>query len=114
MKIILVIFLVFIIGCTTTGMVTGEIKLSQVESKYICMVNDDVYTTEQIPVEVDGKTYYGCCMGCKAKLENDPSIRFAVDPISGASVDKSTAIIGVDLFNSVYYFESLKNLKAYN
>jgi YHS domain-containing protein len=113
MKIIIAIFLVFMMGCTTTGMVTGEIKLSQVESKFICMVNDDVYTTEQIPVVIDDKTYYGCCMGCKAKLENDPSIRFAVDPISGAPVDKATAIIGVDIFKTVYYFESLENLNVY-
>ncbi len=113
MKIIIAIFLVFIMGCTTTGMVTEEAKLSIIESKYVCMVNDDAYTTEQIPVEVDGKTYYGCCMGCKAKLENDPSIRFAIDPVSGSSVDKATAIIGVDLFNTVYYFENLENLNAY-
>lgn len=113
-KTIIAIFLVFIMGCATTGMVTEEAKLSVIDAKYVCMINDDAYTTEQIPVEVDGKTYYGCCMGCKTKLENDPASRFAVDPVSGARVDKATAIIGVDLFNSVFYFESLDNLNSYN
>ena len=114
---LLILISFLLLSNTNNEKISGNAIIDQVtiiENKYVCMVNDDVYDTPQIPVPIDGKTYYGCCMGCKAKLENDPSIRFAIYPISGASVDKATAIIGVDLFNSVYYFESLKNLNAYN
>ena len=92
----------------------GSEELVQVESKYVCMVNDDLFDSAQIPVDVNGITYYGCCMGCKAKLENNPSTRFAVDPVSGNSVDKAAATIGADSDRNVYYFENLANLQAYN
>lgn len=90
-----------------------ESKIRAVESKYVCMVNNSVFNQEQIAVEVEGKTYYGCCPMCKARLEKDVSIRNAVDPVSGNSVDKATAIIGVDSSNKVYYFESEKNMQNY-
>ena len=88
-------------------------KLTPIEAKYVCMINDDSYTKEQILVKVDEKDYYGCCMGCKAKLENDPSTRFAIDPVSGNTVDKATAVIGAAPNKDVYYFESLENLQSF-
>ena len=98
-----------------TGNVVGDFskRLTQIEAKYVCMVNDDSYISEQILVQVEGKDYYGCCMGCKARLNNDPSIRLAVDPISGNTVDKATAVIGAASNRDVYYFESLKNLESF-
>ena len=98
-----------------TGNAIGDIskRLTQIEAKYVCMINDDSYVKEQILVEVDGKDYYGCCMGCKAKLENDPNSRFAIDPVSGNRVDKATAVIGAAPNKDVYYFESLENLESF-
>lgn len=32
----------------------------------VCMVNNTVFDKPQIPVQVEGKTYYGCCGGCVA------------------------------------------------
>jgi len=87
--------------------------LTQVESKYVCMVTNQLYDKEQIPVAVDGKTYYGCCQMCEAKLKGDPSIRMATDPVSGKEVDKSTAVIGAAPDGKVYYFENAEDLKAY-
>jgi YHS domain-containing protein len=88
-------------------------ELKQVESKYVCMVTDQLYDKEQIPVAVDGKTYYGCCQMCEAKLKGDPSSRMAADPVSGKEVDKSTAVIGAAPDGKVYYFENAEDLKAY-
>ena len=98
-----------------TGNAIGDLskRLTQIEAKYVCMINDDSYVKEQILVEVDGKDYYGCCMGCKAKLENDPNSRFAIDPVSGNRVDKATAVIGAAPNKDVYYFESLENLESF-
>jgi YHS domain-containing protein len=93
------------------GTISPELK--QVESKYVCMVTNQLYDKEQIPVAVDGKTYYGCCQMCEAKLKEDPSSRMATDPVSGKEVDKSTAVIGASPDGKVYYFENAEDLKAF-
>ena len=61
--------------------------LKPIEAKYVCMVNDTAFDKEQIAVEVDGKTYFGCCSMCEARLKKDTDIRSAVDPVSGVQVD---------------------------
>lgn len=88
--------------------------LNPVETEYVCMVNDTVFDNPQIPVEVDGKTYYGCCMGCVSTLQNDTAIRHAIDPVSNNQVDKATATIGAAPDRTVKYFENLENLNSYN
>tara|TARA_B100000508_G_C11343430_1_gene220318 strand:- start:102 stop:542 length:441 start_codon:yes stop_codon:yes gene_type:complete len=115
-KIILTMFLAFIsmpamaMGGTETS---NDNTLKVVESKYICMVNNSVFDTEQIAVEVEGKTYYGCCSMCKARLEKDEAMRTAIDPVTGNSVDKALAIIAVDESSNVYYFENEKTMENY-
>lgn len=95
--------------------VAGPIEqVTKVDSDKVCMVNDASMSTEQIPVKVKGKTYYGCCAMCKARLVNDASARQAVDPVSGKKVDKARAVIGALAGGKVLYFESEKNLVAYN
>jgi YHS domain-containing protein len=80
----------------------------------VCMVNDTYMGKEQIPVEVSGKTYYGCCAMCKERLAQVAEVRSAVDPVSGKTVDKATAIIGKAEDGAVLYFENAANLDAYN
>ena len=87
--------------------------LVQVEAKYVCMINNQRFNKEQIPVAVGNRTYYGCCQMCKDKLRNDPRSRAAIDPVSKKKVDKATAIIGVDTDGSAYYFENAENLKQF-
>lgn len=89
-------------------------KVERVDSKNVCMINDRNMAHEQIPVEVDGKTYYGCCPMCKERLEKDEASRYAVDPVSGKKVDKAKAVIGVLPGAAVLYFENEENLKKYN
>lgn len=79
----------------------------------ICMVTDRYMGSEQLPVEVDGKTYYGCCGGCVGKIVNKKSVRTGIDPVSGAEVDKATAVIGVEKGGKVLYFESEETLNEY-
>lgn len=86
----------------------------QVESKYVCMINNQLFNKEQIPVVVEQKTYYGCCEMCEAKLKADPVSRAAIDPVSGDQVDKATSVIGATADGKVYYFESAENLEAFN
>lgn len=88
--------------------------LKKVESKTVCMVNEQAMGKDQIPVEVDGKTYYGCCEMCKKALAADASKRVAVDPVSGKQVDKATAVIAKQEDGRVFYFESEETLAKYN
>ena len=90
----------------------GE-KVKQVESKYVCMITKKHFTSEQMPVSVEGRTYYACCEMCKNQLRDDPSTRTAVDPVSGNKVDKATAIVGVDKAGNVYFFESVESLNQF-
>ena len=87
--------------------------IKKVNSKRVCMVNNTLFDKDQIPVAVDGKTYFGCCEMCKGRLAQDASIREAVDPISGKSVDKAKAVIGAKPDGKVLYFESEKTFAQY-
>ncbi len=87
--------------------------LERVPADRVCMVNDTRFPTAQIPVPVEGKTYFGCCEMCKGRLATDTVVRMAVDPVSGKPVDKATATIGALPSGKVLYFENEKNLNAY-
>jgi YHS domain-containing protein len=96
-----------------TAAFAAEPALQKVESKKVCMINEQVFEKDQIAVEVEGKTYYGCCEMCRKALASDASKRAATDPVSGKKVDKSLAIIGALADGSVLYFENQKNFDTY-
>lgn len=100
----IVCLLALSLGVAATGMAAPA--LQRVETKKVCMVNNQVFEKDQIPVTVEGKTYYGCCEMCKERLSKDAAIRSAVDPVSGKPVDKATAVIGALPDGKVLYFES--------
>lgn len=89
-------------------------KVVRVEPKNVCMINDRSMAMDQIPVAVEGRTYYGCCPMCKERLEKDASSRVAVDPVTGRKVDKAKAVIGALPGAAVLYFESAETLAQYN
>lgn len=88
--------------------------VKKVETKYVCMVNDQLFSKEQVPTVVEGKTYYGCCPMCASKLSSETSMRQATDPISGKVVDKATAVVGATEDGSVRYFENNENLESFS
>lgn len=83
------------------------------ERDKVCMVTDMVFNRPQIPVQVGGKTYYGCCHNCKDRLANDISVRFGTDPVNRKKVDKATAVIAAGADGSVRYFENEGTLKTF-
>src|SRR6185436_13884172 len=93
---------------------TSADKVVRVEPKNVCMINDRSMAMDQIPVAIEGRTYYGCCPMCKERLEKDASSRFAVDPVTGRKVDKAKAVIGALPGAAVLYFESAETLAQYN
>ncbi|MBO0340685.1 hypothetical protein [Flagellimonas profundi] len=83
---------------------------SQVPTELVCMVNDAYMGKIQMPVPVNGKTYYGCCQMCVKTLNEHDEARTALDPFSKQRVDKTEAFIvlmGMD--GKVAYFESEEN-----
>lgn len=92
-----------------------SLTIVSVEAKYVCMGmgTNRVFSKELIPAVVGDKTYYGCCDGCQAKLLKDPNSRVAVDPITGNTVDKATAIIGALPDGTVHYFETEDSMQEF-
>ncbi|MCR4296286.1 MAG: hypothetical protein NUW21_12180 [Elusimicrobia bacterium] len=79
----------------------------------VCMVNDRVMGQAQLPVIVDGRTYYGCCAGCVARLNEDRKARVSTDPVTGRDVDKSQAVILRGENGEALYFESEDTARRY-
>ena len=90
----------------------GE-RVKHVDAKYVCMITKKHFQTEQMQVNVEGRTYYACCDMCKTQLLEDPSARTDVDPVSGNKIDKATAVVGIDQAGNVYFFETLHNLERF-
>ena len=86
-------------------------KIVKLEPSKVCFMNNQYMGVDQIPVEFEGRTYYGCCEGCAVNLKTSKSARTAKDPFSGKEVDKSVAYIVLNPSgrNDVLYFESEKN-----
>jgi YHS domain-containing protein len=95
-----------------TAPATAKVTLVE-DASLVCMVNNQFMGKPQIPVVVEGITYYGCCEMCKSKLADDPTSRAAIDPISGASVDKARAVLGKTESGAIHYFESAENLAKF-
>ena len=87
----------------------------QVPTKQVCMVNDAYMAKDQIPVPVNGKTYYGCCQMCVKTLNEQETARIATDPQTGEKVDKTEAyIVLLDKEGTVAYFKNKANAEAYD
>ena len=86
----------------------------QVPSIQVCMVNDAYMAKDQIPVPVNGKTYYGCCQMCVKTLNEQETARIAIDPQTNEKVDKTEAyIVLLDKEGTVGYFKNKANAEAY-
>ncbi len=115
MRKLLLLLAVLLVALTSFA---GDVKptgaLTKVEPKTVCMINEKAMGKDQIPVEVEGKTYYGCCEMCKTALAENASKRVALDPFSGKQVDKARAVIASQQDGRVFYFENDANLAKHN
>ena len=92
----------------TVEQISQNQKFEIVPNDKVCMVNDRFMGIDQIPIEVDGITYYGCCQDCVKKIqENLGGVRYSTDPVSGEKVDKAAAVIVRNKADgAVFYFRS--------
>lgn len=86
-----------------------------VPNEKVCMVNDRFMGVSQIPIDVNGTTYYGCCENCVEKLQkNLDDVRFGSNPLNDTKVDKASAIIVQDKSSgSVFYFASIVDAQSF-
>lgn len=81
-----------------------------VPNELVCMVNNAFMNKKQIEIQYKGKTYYGCCEGCVGRIKTDETARTAIDPETGAKVDKAKAyIVLIGESGEVAYFTSKKS-----
>ncbi|WP_143960930.1 hypothetical protein [Litoribacter populi] len=95
----------------------AEMHEDGLEKELVCMVNNAFMGKKQFPVEFGDKMYYGCCEMCVNTIQNDRSVRYAKDPLTGKEVDKSKAFITLEPghpYGGVLYFESKENYEKYN
>lgn len=98
----------------SSPLATSTRQLTRVDDvSEVCMVNNQFMGRAQIPVVVEGKTYFGCCEMCKGRLAKDATARVAKDPVSGNDVDKSSAVIAKREDGQVIYFENAQNLERF-
>jgi YHS domain-containing protein len=87
-----------------------------VPDSVVCMVSGIVKDKAIKPIEINGKTYWGCCGNCLTQLKNNiKNVLFAKDPVSGAMISKSGALKRLNPENKKYvlYFETDKNYELY-
>jgi YHS domain-containing protein len=107
---IICVTLVFGVAASLVLAASGNVD----KREYVCMMQDMVLGKPGIPIQFEGKTYYGCCEMCKERIKNEPQkYTRAVDPVSGKPVDKASSFI-YDLEGSAYYFGSDANRKAFS
>ena len=109
--------LIALVLASTLSLLAGDkpaAAVKTVEAKKVCMINERVFEKDQIPVVVEGKTYYGCCEMCKTALAQNADKRQGTDPVTGKKVDKATAVIAANADGEVFYFESQDTLNYYN
>lgn len=88
--------------------VAAAVITAPLPPEQVCMVNNAYMGKKQIPVEYDGKIYYGCCQMCVKKIQTEREVRFAKDPVTGEEVDKAKAYIAPSASGKeeVLYFKS--------
>ncbi|MAZ48992.1 MAG: hypothetical protein CME65_10530 [Halobacteriovoraceae bacterium] len=84
------------------------------EKNKVCMVNNfynPMADFTEFKVNVEKKSYYGCCAMCKDKLKMSSNHRMATDPLTNEKISKADAYIVADKTNKgrTYYFKSKSN-----
>ena len=105
---------IFVLSAVPSFAASSQNGLTEVKPEKVCMINNQLFEKDQIPVQVEGKTYYGCCQMCEKRLKNDPSSRMAVDPVSGKQVDKASSVIAAAPDGSIFYFESKESMSKFS
>jgi YHS domain-containing protein len=93
---------------------TASCTIPSIDARQVCAVENVLQAHEGIPCEHDGKTYWVCCPRCVQAFKDNPdAYRLATDPVSGAQVDKATALVQA-YAGRVFFFASEATRAAFN
>lgn len=100
---------------TTNDAMASTQNYEIVPNKKVCMVNDRFMGIDQLPIDVNGIMYYGCCEDCVEKLQkNLENVRFGSNPLNNSKVDKASAVIVQDKSSGgVFYFASKEDANTF-
>jgi len=106
----IVMLLVSLLGVGHAGPPPGPPYTGPVSDRArVCNMQDTVQSDPGIERQYLGQTYHFCCEGCASSFDGDPKkYAFATDPVSGAQVDKATALMFA-VKNHLYYFATAKS-----
>ncbi len=105
-KSLFVLFILFAWVLMAKNALAADLAIEEPQRSRVCMMQDTIMAVPAIPLERDGKTYYGCCEMCKEKIASEPArYTLAKDPLSGKVVDKAVASL-LSVNGRVLYFES--------
>ena len=88
----------------------------EVSGNWTCMNGDDLQIHESSKMEYKGNTYYFCSQKCFNHLmRHFGEVALVPDAISGDSINKADAIIGLKKRNNpeLVYFKNKQNFKKY-
>src|SRR3546814_9013782 len=91
------VYWLFIPGMFSSKDISAIPEENQVlDHSLICMVSSSFRGKQQLPVIINGKTYYAYCQTCVWKLNHVSELRYATDPLTGEKIDKASAIFTCD------------------
>jgi YHS domain-containing protein len=107
-------FALFLTRPTSTEATAGRDGMRLADRARVCMLQDTIQAQAGLAYEYQGKTYYLCCGGCLAAFKAGVAqYSTAVDPVTGAKVDKATAPIYA-YRGYVYFFASEEALVRFD
>lgn len=84
----------------------SHVWLKRVMPSQVNMVTNMYTQDAQTAVQIGGKLYYTHSEPYIMNLRENPSIRFAKDPVTGRTIDKAEAAVYIDASGRVLYFKS--------
>lgn len=84
----------------------SHVWLRRVMPSQVNMVTNMYTQDSQTAVQIDGKLYYTHREPYIINLRENPSIRFANDPVTGRTIDKAEAAVYIDASGRALYFKS--------
>lgn len=109
-------FIVCLLPLYQTGGFSPKVESAfaelKVEQNRVCMPQNLVFDRDMIPVQLNDRTYYGCCEGCIVQITQNEALRMGQDGLTGENIDKSQAVV-LDIHGKAMYFASAENAKKY-
>ena len=87
--------------------------MKRVKAGEVNMVTNHYTKDPQTKVIMGGKIYYTSGESYTWTMQQNPSIRFAKDPVTNKTIDKADAVIYIDASGRALYFESVDTYEKF-